>query len=108
MSPPGVLTPTSPRCSTTAVSPESLIRGAHALLESAGVHRSANWVTKTVRAYLRSPAAGLPFGQVLAAELELSSKQRAAMQARSELRYVLEYADPTGETAVRRVLACQR
>lgn len=108
MSPPGALATPSPRCSTTAVSPESLIRGAHALLEVAGIHRSATWVTRTVRAYLRSPAAGLPFGQVLAAELELSAKQRAAMAARSELRYLLEYSDPTGETAVRNVMAGAR
>lgn len=108
MSPPTALAARSPRCNTTTVTPESLIRSAHALLDAAGITRSATWVTRTVRGYLRSPAAGLPFGQVLAAELELNARQRAAMQARSEYRYVLGYADPTGETAVQHVMAARR
>lgn len=108
MSPPGLMAAPSTRCSTTTATPEMLIRGAHALLDAAGVHRSATWVTRTVRAYLRSPAAGLPFGQVLAAELQLNARQQAAMAARGDLRYVLEYSDPTGETAVRNVMAGSR
>lgn len=107
MSPPGALAPLRPRCSTTTVTPEVLIRGAHKVLDAAGVRRSATWVTRTVRAYLRSPALGLPFGQVLAAEVQMSAEQRAAIQARTDLRYVLEYADPTGEAAVRRVMAAR-
>ncbi|WP_137160135.1 hypothetical protein [Blastococcus sp. CCUG 61487] len=95
----------SARCSTTAATPEQLIRDTHSLLESAGIHRSPNWVAKMVRSYLRSTVAGLPFGQVLAAKLQLTAQQRVELEARSELRYVLEYSDPTGETAVRNVMA---
>lgn len=105
MSPPGLTASSSARCITTAATPETLIRDTHTLLEAAGIHRSPNWVTKTVRSYLRSTVRGLPFGQVLAAELQLTIQQRAQLASRSELRYVLEYRDPTGEAAVRNVLA---
>lgn len=105
MSPPGLTATPSARCSTTAASPETLIRDTHSLLEAAGIHRSPNWVIKTVRSYLRSTVRGLPFGQVLAAELQLTAQQRAQLAARSDLRYVLEYRDPTGETAMRNVMA---
>lgn len=108
MKPPGLTASPSERCTTTAATPESLIRDTHTLLRAAGIQRSPNWVTKTVRTYLRSTVRALPFGQVLAAELALSTEQRAALQARSELRYVLEYRDPTGEAAVRNVMATLR
>lgn len=108
MSPPIATATRSPRCTTTAVTPETLIRDTHALIEAAGIDRSANWVTKAVRAYLRSPLRNLPFGPVLAARLKLNAQQRTELYARTEYRYVLEYADPTGETAVRNVMAVQR
>lgn len=108
MSPPVATATLSPRCTTTAVTPETLIRDTHALMAQAGVRRSANWVTKVVRAYLRSPMRGLPFGHYLARRLELSAPERAALYAPSDLRYVLDYTDPTGETAVRNVMAARR
>jgi hypothetical protein len=107
MAPPGGSVAFSPRCIKTAVTPETLIRDTHRLIEAAGIDRSANWVTKTVRGFLRSSFSGVPFGQYLAARLELTARQRADMLARSDLRYVLEYADPTGEAAVRNVMAAR-
>lgn len=101
MSPPG-LAATDNRRNTSA---ETLDRDAHALMTACGIARSRSWVSRTVRTYLRSPLRGLPFGDYLAARLQLSAQQRADMLARSEFARVISYADPTGETAVRNVMA---
>lgn len=104
MSPPDVTATSRERRNTSAVAPDDLIRDANLLMQACGLVRSRSWVSRTVRTYLRSTVRGLPFGQVLASELELNARQRADMMARSEFRYVLEYRDPTGETAVARVM----
>lgn len=67
----------------------SLVRDARQLLGAWGVERSANWISRKVRAFLASPMQG-PFEEYLAAELDL--------------RYLRTYADPTGETAIRNVI----
>lgn len=82
---------------------ESLVREAHTLLEVCGLHRSPAWVSRTVRAFLRSSVDGMPFGVYLVARVELNAQQRRALAEREDLRYVLSYADPTGETAIRNV-----
>lgn len=84
---------------------EDLIRESHDLLERCGLVRSATWVTRTVRIWLRSPVVGMPFGNYLLARVQLNAQERRAIRNDPELRYLLSYADPTGEAAVRHVLA---
>ncbi len=87
-----------------SATPESLTRDAHRLLDACGIARSPKWVQRVVRDYCSASASGLPFGMYLANRVELNAQQRQAILDRSDLRYLLEYADPTGETAVRNVL----
>lgn len=101
MGPPGLTATLSERRNTSAVTPDDLIRDANLLMEKCGFYRSPSWISRTVRAYLRSNVRGLPFGQVLAARLELNAQQRAELEAKAQLYFSLSYADPTGETATR-------
>jgi len=87
-----------------SATPESLTRDAHRLLDACGVARSPKWVQRVVRDYCSASASGLPFGMYLTNRVELNAQQRQAILDRSDLRYLLEYADPTGETATRNVL----
>ena len=80
-----------------------LQRDARTLLEACGVDRGGNWVSRTVRDYLAAPVK-VPFGLFLAARVELSAEQRRRLAEREDLRYLLSYADPTGETAMRNVM----
>jgi hypothetical protein len=86
------------------VTAETLIRDAHLLLDTAGVVRGHNWVARTVREYVASDWRALPFGMFLAAKVELNEAQRRVLAERADLRYLMTYADPTGETAVRHVM----
>lgn len=81
----------------------SLARDARLLLDACGVARGSNWISRTVRDYLDAPIAGIPFGMFLVARIELSAVQRRMLAERADLRYLLTYADPTGETAARNV-----
>ncbi len=83
-----------------SATPESLNRDAHRLLDACGIARSPKWIQRVVRDYCSASASGLPFGIYLANRVELNAQQRQAVLDRSDLRYLLEYADPTGETAV--------
>lgn len=82
---------------------ETLLRDAALLLDVAGVFRSSSWLARTVRAYLASPVQ-LPFGLYLAAKVEMNAVQRRRVAEHEDLRYLLSYADPTGEQAVRNVM----
>lgn len=85
--------------------PETLIRDAHRLLAACGIERGPAWVSSTVRQYLhRVSANGFPFGAYLLNQVELNSEQRRVALANPEMASFLNYADPTGETAVRNVL----
>lgn len=57
-----------------------------------------------VRDYLRLSVDGFPFGAYLTNRVQLNAQQRRAIQADPRLRYVLQYADPVGESAVRNVM----
>lgn len=81
------------------IAADTLIRYAHSLLESVGVERSPSWVSRTVRDYVRHGLGRCLFGEWLTDRLDLSAHQRE----RSEVAYLLGYADPTGETAARNV-----
>lgn len=85
--------------------PETLAREAGRLLAACGLDRSRQWIGRTVREYVvRVSATGFPFGAYLMNRVELNAEQRVAALANSELRYLLEYSDPTGEDAVRNVM----
>lgn len=73
-------------------------------MEACGVQRPCSWVKRVVRDYARSPIVGYPFGAYLLHRIHLNTEQRRSVLARSDLAYLLEYPDPTGETAVRNVL----
>jgi len=85
--------------------PECLARDAEHLLVRCGVARSRAWVSRIVRDYASSIAGtGFPFGAYLLNRVELNAEQRRTAMNDPEVAYLLEYADPTGETAVRNVL----
>jgi hypothetical protein len=92
------------RRNTCAEHTDFLVRDAGRLLDVCGVTRSRQWLSRTVRAYLDAPAQEMPFGLYLAARVELNNDQRQLLAEREDLRYSLTYADPTGETAMRRVM----
>lgn len=83
---------------------ESLIRDAHLFMAACGISRGNSWVTRVVRDYLQASLAAMPFGIYLAARLDLNARQRRSLAERADMRYLLSYADPTGETAVRNVM----
>ena len=99
-------TNTSSRRNTSAETesqsrPEGLAREAGRLLAACGVERPRAWVSRTVREYThRVSATGYPFGAYLLNRVELNAEQRTAALTNSELRYLLDHADPTGEEAV--------
>jgi hypothetical protein len=82
---------------------DALIRDAALVLDAVGVHRSVSWLSRTVRDFLAPRAAEVPFGLFLAARMEMNAAQRRRLAERADLRYLLTYADPTGEQASRRV-----
>lgn len=89
-----------------SVTPESLLRDAMGMLDRCGVSRSPKWVQRIVREYTATAArVGFPFGPYLLNRVQLNAEQRRAILAKSDLRYLLEYADPTGEQAVRNVMS---
>lgn len=91
------------RRNTSAETTEDLARDAGLLLDACGVVRSRAWVSRTVRDYRNSSIKGMPFGTFLLARVELNAVQRRMLAERADLRYLLTYQDPTGETAARNV-----
>ena len=88
-----------------SVTPEDLLRDAMRLLDRCGIARSPKWVQRVVRDYSSTIAGtGFPFGAYLLNRVELNAEQRRAAMNDPEVAYLLEYADPTGETAVRNVM----
>lgn len=88
-----------------SATPEDLLRDAMRLLERCGIARSPKWVQRVIRDYASSIAGiGFPFGAYLLNRVEMNAEQRLAALSDPEVAYLLEYADPTGETAVRNVL----
>jgi len=92
------------RRDSESATPETLTRDAHRLLAACGVERAASWVKRTVRDYTSHVGDAFPFGAYLLNRVELNSEQRRVALANSELASFLNYADPTGETAVRNVM----
>ena len=74
------------------------------LLDACGVVRSRAWLSRTVRDFLSSHLAEqMPFGLFLVSRLELNHSQRRALAECADVRYLLNYRDPTGETTARNV-----
>lgn len=70
------------------------------LLDTIGVDRSPSWISRAVRDYERRGVRSCTYGTWLTDRLSLTSAQRR----RAEVAYLLSYADPTGEAAVRNVM----
>lgn len=100
--PPGVVT------APAAFAPEgeapSLREQIRAVLVDAGLSRTESWVHRVSRDYARLAFSGMPIGMFIATRLSLNSIERRRVAERADLRYLLSYADPTGETAVRNVM----
>lgn len=78
----------------TTQTPESLIREAHSLLDARGITAGNTKVTRAVRGYLgRVSGSVTPFEEWILSALHVDFAR------------VISYADPTGESAVRRVMA---
>lgn len=76
-------------------------------LDSAGLVRTESWVTRVSRDYARLAFDGMPIGTFIATRLALSDVERRHLAERADLRYLLSYADPTGEQAIRNVLTAR-
>lgn len=82
---------------------EQLLQDALMVLDAVGIHRSASWVSRTVRDFLAPRTVQIPFGLYLATRVEMNAAQRRRLAERADFRYLLTYADPTGEQASRHV-----
>lgn len=97
--PPGVVAnPAAFAPEGVAPSLREQIRG---FLAEAGLDRTDSWVHRVSRDYARTAITGLPLGMFVATRLALTNQERRLVAERADLRYLLSYSDPTGETAVR-------
>ncbi len=80
-----------------------MIRQTHTALTRFGVTMSPSKVSRLVRTFKQKVEGnGFPFADYIANNVEMHAERRRAMA--SELRKVISYSDPTGETAIRNVL----
>jgi hypothetical protein len=84
---------------------DRLITAAHTVLTNCGYPMGASKVGRLVRKFERDPG-GRDFGGFIASHVVAAGKRRAVLA--DELRKVVSYADPTGETAVHHVLRGRR
>lgn len=81
---------------------ETLVREAGRVLASRGVSVSRSKVSSLVRAYLhKAQPGGHSFADYIAANVPMHAAQR--QRVAEDLRRVISYADPTGETAASNV-----
>lgn len=100
--PPGVMPETITGGSTST---ETLIKRAHTLLDDCGISMSPSKVARIVREFKRRVEHnGFSFEAFLVNSVQLSADQRRRALANPDIARVISYADPTGETAVRRVM----
>ena len=74
------------------------------MLADAGLTRTDSWVQRVSRDYARIAVPGTPVGLFVATRLALTTQERRALAERADVRYLLSYADPTGEEAMRNVM----
>lgn len=102
IAPPGAAhTPAAFAPEGEAPSLRSMIRD---VLAHAGLTRTESWVHRTSKDYARMAIAGTPVEVFVATRIALTAAERRQVAERADLRYLLSYADPTGETAVRNVM----
>ena len=73
-------------------------------LSFAGLERTESWVKRVSHDYARVAIPGTPIDVFIATRIAMSPAERRRLAERSDLRYLLSYADPTGETAIRHVM----
>lgn len=73
-------------------------------LSFAGMVRTDSWVHRVSRDYARLAVQGTPVDLFVATRIALSESERRRLVERADLRYLLDYMDPTGERAVRNVM----
>lgn len=99
------LTPNA--CSPEVAAP-SLRDQIRAFLAQAELHRTESWVQRVSRDFARKAPKGTPLQVFIATRIALTVEERRHVSGREDLRYLLSYSDPTGETAVRNVMREQR
>lgn len=96
-----------PSATTSAFAPEgeapSIRDQIRSYLDGAGLARTNSWIHRVSRDYARLAVDGMPIGMFIATRLALTAPERRRIAERADLRYLLSYADPTGETAARNV-----
>jgi len=110
MSPPGLTAQPRTGGSTicTGSQIELAIRAAHRALSSSGVAISPRKVNRIVHRFAaQAKSHGWTFHEFLSDAARLSPKQRNHLLAQPEWARVIAYLDPTGETAVARVMRQQ-
>lgn len=106
MSPPAAQLQPATGGSTSA---ETLVKHAHQLLANCGVPMSPSKISRLARQYKhRVEANGFSFEAFLVNSVQLTSEQRLRVLADPEIARCIVYADPTGETAVNRVMKAER
>lgn len=93
---------TSTACAPVGATP-SLKDRIRVFLTEAGLTRTESWVRRVARDYVRVAIPGTPINLFIATRVVLSLDERQHVAARPDLRFLLSYADPTGETAARNV-----
>ena len=83
---------------------QSLREQIRSFLAGAGLSRTNSWVQRVSRDYARIAIPGTPIGLFVASRLALTSVERRDVAERADFRYLLSYADPTGEAAVRNIM----
>jgi hypothetical protein len=106
MPPPGLTLEATPTTGETrAPSTERLIRAAHDILNGCGYEMSAPKVSRLVRRYEATVHRnGWSLFDYLATAVSLDAEQRRRALLNPDVARAIAYADPTGETAVNRVM----
>lgn len=85
---------------------DKLISDAHLILANVGIEMGARKVNRLVQTFqARVEGNGFAFFDFLANSVQLDAATRRRALADPEVARVISYSDPTGETAVRNVLA---
>jgi hypothetical protein len=96
-------------CAEAKSQTERLIRIARNVLDAAGYPMGQNKVSRIVRTFeARVAGNGWSFFDYFANSIQLDAQRRRELLARPDIARVICYADPTGETAVSRVMRQRR
>lgn len=103
--PPGLMARTGMGGSTSP-STNELVNAARLILDNCGIAFSTNKIVRLVIRFNRTMpnANGYAFFLYLTNAVQMSSEQQRAALNNPDIVRVISYADPTGETAVNRVM----